>query len=226
MPFQFFRRGLLFVTLLIGFGCSNAVQLKNIDALGGGGDQGITNAKPGPGNIIVLGDSLAEGTGATEPTIQPVGCLTGYFGQVVNRFSAVGANTDQILLQVQNLGTSGLKPKLIFISAGGNDALAEAQKSGSFTEDQTLKNMEQIFSLLLKTGAVVSYLGLNPPGNGVERLPKISQLAKNKGVLVIDGMKDMWLDASKMSSDGIHPNNNGYRQMCNTMTSSMAQYYP
>jgi hypothetical protein len=76
-----------------------------------------------------------------------------------------------------------------------------------------------------RASAVVVYLGLNPPFTGGERMPQISQLARSKGVIVVDGMNGFWGNTNLMS-DKIHPNNLGYSILCDRVLTALKGYYP
>lgn len=84
--------------------------------------------------------------------------------------------------------------------------------------------MTKLFDRLLATGALVVYLGLNPPYAGAERLPAITEIAKSKGVLVVDGMAGFW--NTQLMGDEFHPTTEGYRQMCQRIVEAVRGHYP
>lgn len=195
---------------------------------GGGGGGGLTpieplNQKPGYGNMVVMGDSLAFGTGATDITVSPTGCLNlGLPGGGVTNIAVEGTTSEEIKATVD--AALAVNPKLVFISAGGNDAILTAKGIVDIPDEVTLVNMNAIFDRLLAAKALVVYLGLNPPFPQAARMTDISALAASKGVLVVDGMKDFWTDASLMS-DQFHPNDKGYAIMCDRMKARIRPYY-
>ncbi len=183
----------------------------------------VVNANPGAGTIAILGDSLAAGSGATNLKVTPEGCLSGLpnAGQV--NYSVPGRTSYQILSSVNQIYAS--KPKLIFVSSGGNDAIMDMMHPGSYSAAKTYDEMEIMFDRLVATRALVVYLGLNPGLAGAERLPQISDMASRKGILVVDGMQGFWGDPNLMA-DSYHPNNVGYKIMCDRILAAIAWYYP
>jgi lysophospholipase L1-like esterase len=187
------------------------------------GNPPIRNAKPGVGSLSVLGDSLAAGYGATDPAVRPAACIAHGLDTTVQDFSVAGLTSSQILMKADQVQASA--PKVIFVSSGGNDAIMETNLPGSYPAAKTLSEMDSLFERLLNTGAVVVYLGLNPPFTGGERMPQISQLARSKGVIVVDGMNGFWGNTNLMS-DKIHPNNLGYSILCDRVLTALKGYYP
>jgi acyl-CoA thioesterase I len=184
----------------------------------------VRNAKPGMGTIVILGDSLAAGSGATAPAKVPEFCLADAFpGQAVHNQATPGLTSLQILARVQAVEAD--QPKLIFVSSAGNDTISDYYKPGSYPAQKTLKEMDEMFDRLLDTGALVVYLGLTPPWPRTERLTEVSDLAKQKGVIVVDGMNGLWKDPAYMA-DQLHPNNAGYKIMCDRILESIQGFYP
>jgi lysophospholipase L1-like esterase len=184
----------------------------------------VTNEHPGIGKILVVGDSLAAGFKATDGKVKPAGCLERNFdhSKMIN-VAVPGLTSSQILKAVQKVKKQN--PKLVFVSSGGNDTLKDDKNPGSYPVQKTMDEMNVMFDDLLKTGAVVAYLGLNPPAPYPIRLPEITKLALTKGVIVIDGMNGLWGDPQFMA-DSKHPNNLGYSIMCQKIVNGIQPYYP
>lgn len=182
----------------------------------------IQNAKPGLGQIAVLGDSIAFGTGSQDQLNVPTACFAKAYAQVVSRHAVPGLTTNEIL-EKSNEALS-LNPKMIFVSSGGNDAIENYYASGSYPETQSISESAELFDRLLASGALVVYLGLNPPIPGGERLVKISDLARQKGVLVVDAMAGFW-NNPKYMADQFHPNDEGYRLMCERLVEAINPYF-
>lgn len=184
----------------------------------------ILNEHPGVGHIAVVGDSLAAGFRATDKKVKPAGCLSRNFDhdKIIN-VAIPGLTSEQILKAVNKI--LKYNSKLVFISSGGNDTLQDDKKPGSYPTQKTLDEMNIMFDAFLQTGAVVAYLGLNPPAPYPIRLPEITQLAMSKGIIVIDGMNGLWGN-SLLMADSHHPNNMGYSIMCNRIVNGIQPYYP
>ena len=181
----------------------------------------VLNSNPGVGVIAVAGDSLARGRGATNPDNRTPGCFRQNFPGQVESFGVDGRTSYQLLGDLSEV--EAVQPKLIFVSSGGNDAIKDFW-FGFYPEERTLREMDEIFDRLLATGAVVVYLGLNPPQKAAARLPKISALAASKGVLVVDGMQGLW--GTDFMRDQFHPNDQGYQKMCARIVEALQPYYP
>ena len=184
----------------------------------------ITNEHPGVGHIAIVGDSLAAGYKATDKNVKPAGCLSKNFdhNKMIN-VAVPGLTSEQILKATNKI--LKYNSKLVFISSGGNDTLHDDKEPGSYPAPKTLNEMNTMFDAFLKTGAVVAYLGLNPPAPYPIRLPEITKLALSKGVIVIDGMNGFWENPALMA-DRVHPNNTGYSIMCSRMVNEIRPYYP
>jgi len=166
----------------------------------------MANEKPSIGPIVVLGDSLAAGYGARDANHRPARYLQRKFGRAVQDISVSGSVTSQTLMASRALPA---QPSLILVSTGGNDVIRDFFHAGSYPPEKSLLEMDQLFDRLVATGAVVVYLGLNPPVPNMDRLRKAGELARSKGIIVVDGVRGLWDDGSTMS-DFIHPNDKGY----------------
>lgn len=184
----------------------------------------VKNAHPQQGPIVVIGDSLATGYGSDNGSMfTPAACLGNAFGSQVQMLAEDGNTTSgvyNIVYQVKQM-----KPSLVFVSTGGNDAIIEAQKAGQYPEAKSLREMKHVMEGLVSSGALVVYLGLRPPQAGGDRLYKMWDMATSKGVVVVDGMDGMWSN-DKMMSDEFHPNEKGYEAMCGKILESIKGYYP
>ena len=184
----------------------------------------VRNAKPGLGTISIIGDSLARGRGTDESSpYVPAQCLKNAFNATINPLAINGLTSEGTLSEVNAAIAAG--SRLVFVSSGGNDAIRDTVQPGSYPVSKSLREMEVVFDRLLDSGAVVVYLGLRPPFSGSERLSKIWDLATKKGVIVIDGMKDLWDDPTKMA-DSVHPNEAGYTKMCERIVEGIGASYP
>lgn len=160
------------------------------------------------GTIVIMGDSLASGYGANLASSRPLKYLSDLPHKKVIDISRSGSRSSDTLKQTEK--AVELKPDLIFVSSGGNDTIADAMQSGSYKSEKTIKEMTEVFTKLVGTGATVVYLGLDIPIPGAERLTRISKIAKEKGVIVFDGMSTLWGNKNLMR-DYIHPNDEGYK---------------
>lgn len=182
----------------------------------------ISNSHPGLGLVALAGDSLAFGYGAEDWSFTPESCLGDYFKTSTKNYSIVAATSSSLEKRLPRILQD--KPKLVFISSGGNDVITN--HFGSYPVQKTLDEMERVFDALIAEGSLVVYLGLNPPYAGTERLPMISVMAAAKGVIVVDGMNGFWGTSQWLTADGIHPNDAGYQLLCTRLLQAIAPYYP
>lgn len=171
-------------------------------------------------NWVVFGDSVAYGTGAQDDKVKPTGCLSEHLKEPVLNLAIPGSTSrDGLKVLPQVLQA---KPKAVLISLGGNDVLRH-MNSGDFPAEQTESNMRQIFQTLKKAGVKVYYLGLEPPLSSSadlsnqmswSRLYDMKRIAQDEGAVFIpDSRGWKWLSSDYMA-DQIHPNDRGYRILC------------
>lgn len=205
-----------------------------VSACSSGGDDGgapatpkVVNSKPGEGTVKVVGDSLAFGLGTSKAdALAPTNCLRKNFPGSFLNLAQNGATSEDVKVRLDFLSKG--ETKMFFISAGGNDVLS-VLSGKDYPEQKTLDDMSTVFDKLLSTNALVVYLALNPPPvppyEQTERLPKITELARKKGVLIVDGMADIWMDPALMFDD-VHPNDLGYEKMCAAIVEEVSEHYP
>ncbi len=187
---------------------------------------GLVNARAQvTGTIHVMGDSLAYGTGASNLAMSPTNCLKKGFPQSEVLNEAVPGTKSDKFLKGLSAWTPAANSQMVFVSMGGNDVIGNLLSPGSFPEQNSLINMNLIFDSLQKPGIVVVYLGLAPPRPDSDRLPLISLMAENRGVIVVDGMDGLWNKLQYMS-DPVHPNAKGYALMCDKILQALQEYVP
>lgn len=225
-----FKINLILATAAVGLyvltsGCSDASNKNNSAGAGTRSTPtySIANAHPGAGRIVVLGDSLAAGHKATIDDVKPAGCMKQLPNEFIADLAVPGLTSEEISAKLRIV--EGTHPKLIFVSSGGNDTLLDHNRPGAYPENKTLNEMNDMFDFLLQTGAVVAYLSINPPVPYAGRMSAITQMAQNKGIIIIDGMNGFWQNPNLMA-DTIHPNDSGYKIMCDRTIDAIKGYYP
>lgn len=185
----------------------------------------VVNSHPGPGKIIVIGDSIAYGTGAMDSVNTPTGCLQSQFPNLsVSNLAVPGATTKDTLKKLPVLLKNS--PTLVFISTGGNDVLRNFYLPGSYPAQNSLQEFENIVSEFQKAGALVAYLKINPPFDvsTEKRLVPMADQAQASGAVIVDGMDGLW-GTDKMF-DLLHPNDNGYEIVCQRILEAVTLHYP
>ena len=174
------------------------------------------------GPIIVFGDSVANGYGASSKSTSLNGCMASVPSWVVN-VSSDGATTSDSLSFLDDALNE--KPSIVLISLGGNDVINDAMY-GSLAEEVTLKNIRKIFRSFTDNGSLVIHLGLNPPRHPVypadsSRLQKFYTIAVEEGVIFLENsFAGLWGNSDYMS-DEIHPNDKGYSILCTRVMTAL-----
>lgn len=156
----------------------------------------------GPGGIVVLGDSLAAGTGAgpgeswPEQVAQALGCT------VVN--AGVPGNTT-----AEGLARLGpileTKPRIVIVELGGNDFLRRLDRA------QTERNLDAILEKVVAAGAIPVVAGLELGAFVDEYGPIYARAARRRGAVLVPDLLGGVLGNPSLMADPIHPNAAGYR---------------
>lgn len=161
----------------------------------------VTNFPSKGTNVVVFGDSLVEGVGAT---------TKGGFVELLSKKT----NAPMVNLGVSgNTTLDGLKrveeifehdPKVVILLLGGNDYLKKISK------EETSKNLEKIIDKIHEKGAVVLLLGVRGGFLKDNFKDLFEELVKKKKVAYVPDVLDGIIFERSFMSDGIHPNEKGY----------------
>ena len=172
---------------------------------------------PAGSTVLALGDSLTYGTGASPETAYPtvLAELSGW--NVVN--AGVSGNTSaQALERLPGL-LAEHQPKLVIVSIGGNDFLRQ------LPEADTRANIIAICRQALGSGAQVLLVAV-PKVSMVAALGQMSDhplYADIAAELNVPLQREGWskvLGDSKLRSDAVHANAQGYVQFAHSMHST------
>lgn len=170
-------------------------------------------------DILFLGDSLTEGYGVTKKKAFPA--------LVINKLkklkpdltmlngSVSGSTTASAVSRIKWF--SKVKPKILFLSLGANDALR------GIDINATKKNLEQAIKLALKKNMKIILAGMKAPpnyGNSYsEGFGKIFKSLSDKYDLIyIPFLLDKVAGEKKYNqNDGIHPNELGHKVISETI---------
>ena len=155
---------------------------------------------------VVLGDSAAQGVGASSHLSGYVGVLAGRLGpqwRVVN-LSRSGARTRDVV-DVQWPAAQGLPYDLLTAVVGGNDALR--------TQEQVWRRDVQDLCTALPPGAVVATTARGVFERKTRRVNElIRSCAREHGLRVADLWAHTGPPYKGLYFDGFHPNDRGYLQ--------------
>jgi acyl-CoA thioesterase I len=161
----------------------------------------VKNTPPKNDKIVVFGDSLAQGVGATKGNdlASLIGKTT---GKTMFNYGTSGDTTRDALEHI--FAALGDDPGTAIIILGGNDVLKK------IPQEETFQNLEKIIKLFQDNGAAVVLVGVRSGLVGDGRGDDYEALAqKTQSVYVSDILQDVFGKKQYMS-DAIHPNDTGY----------------
>lgn len=164
----------------------------------------ITNYPPREGSIVAFGDSLIFGVGATEGH-DFVSLLSERVGEPIENLGSPGDTTAMGLARLDKVIEK--HPRIALLLLGGNDYLRQIKR------EQTFKNLEIIISRLQNDGALVVLSGVRG-GLLIDHFDTdFETLAKRMHTAYVPDVLDGLFGNAQFMSDGIHPNDEGYRMI-------------
>lgn len=161
--------------------------------------QNITNYSSSGTDIFAFGDSLVAGVGSSRGGGW-VKMLSEELDVPIVNLGVSGDTTTRALARIATLDK--YEPKVVIVLLGGNDYLA-----GTSPED-TFKNLEKIIDGIQNRGAAVVLIGI-----GKKFGKEFEALAESKRAAYVPDIFENIFGNAKLMSDGLHPNDEGYRVM-------------
>ncbi|OHA91282.1 MAG: hypothetical protein A2758_02345 [Candidatus Zambryskibacteria bacterium RIFCSPHIGHO2_01_FULL_49_18] len=146
-------------------------------------------------DVIAFGDSLTAGVGSSRGE-GFVKMITDDIDLPIINLGVSGDTTEAALNRVMQL--DNYDPKIVILLLGGNDYLAGVPK------EKTLENLAKIIDEIHKRGAVVLLLGLDEA---------YEDLAEEKKSAYVPDILGGIFGKEALMSDGLHPNDRGYKMM-------------
>ena len=148
--------------------------------------------------ILAIGDSMTAGYGVAGDSSYPAQLerelkKRGYDYRVVNQ-GVTGSTTTQALSRLTR--ALAIQPDIVIIQLGGNDV------SQGIPRDVSRENVRTIIQRFKPGGARIFFAG--------GRFPYLDALAKEMNVSVIPFLDGVQGHPEFLSSDGVHPNAEGY----------------
>ncbi len=168
----------------------------------------VTNYSSSGTDIIAFGDSLVTGIGSTQGG-GFVKMLSDELRIPIVNLGIPGNTTTDALKRISQLDR--YEPKVVMILLGGNDYLLRRPK------EEILANMGKIIDEIHKRAAVALVLDLDD-GFG--------SLAEEKKAAYISGLFKGIFGRKNLMSDGLHPNDAGYRLMADKIKPVLYKYKP
>ncbi|MCA1924895.1 MAG: arylesterase [Thiobacillus sp.] len=153
--------------------------------------------------IVAFGDSLTHGTGAAPETAYPA-VLAGLTGRTVINAGVPGETTAEGLARLPGV-LAEHKPRLVLLCLGGNDMLRRIPAA------ETETNLRLLVRTIRASGAELVLIGVPEPKVFGGAAPLYARLADELGVPLENTIFDKVLKDSRLKSDPIHANADGYR---------------
>lgn len=176
----------------------------------------IVNADPEGERLVAFGDSLTYGTGAAEGMDYP-SQLSAMIGEPIHNAGIPGDTTASALLRIQQ-DVLDLKPRIVFMTLGGNDLKNRVDKAEAFG------NLERIIRAIQSSGALVVLGGIRFPVYDRGFSEAYRALAETTGTVLIPNIYEDIMGDPKRMSDPIHPNGEGYRRMAEHFYEAVQPY--
>jgi acyl-CoA thioesterase I len=164
----------------------------------------IVNYPSSGTDIIAFGDSLVAGVGSSEGG-GFVKMLSKDLGVPIVNLGVSGNTTEDALGRIEQLLM--YKPKVVMVLLGGNDYLQKVPK------EETFENLDKIILKIQQLGGVVLLVGIE--GHLVTSRDEqyFEKLVVGRGTAYVPDILNGILGNPELMSDGLHPNDKGYRIM-------------
>lgn len=160
----------------------------------------VTNYPSLGETIVMFGDSLTAGVGASEGhSIREL--ISKKIKKEIIGMGVRGETSGQGLQRID--AVIALKPKVTLVLFGGNDYLRKVEESVTF------KNIDTIVEKLQRAGSVVVLLGIQ---GGILTDPfhnQFKKIAKKHGAVYITNVLENIIGKEDLMSDQVHPNDRG-----------------
>lgn len=171
------------------------------------------SVKTGP--VLMFGDSLVEGVGATAGQSLPEQ-LSRLTGTAVLNYGVSGDTTRDALSQLD--GALATDPKVALVLLGGNDFLKKIPR------EETFRNLERIVTAFQTQGAIVFVLGVRSGLIGGGADAEYEALAEETGSVYVSDVLSGVFGRSELMSDAIHPNDEGYAIIAERIAPLLRKY--
>ena len=163
--------------------------------------------------VLAFGDSLTAGNGAPQQGSYPA-----QLSRMINLSVINGGVSEEESHQGRDRLANLLdqyRPELLILCHGGNDLLGKRPLA------QLEENLEAMIIMAQQRGIQVLLLGVPSPGIFLSGNKVYETVADNTGVeLITDLIADV-LSQPALKSDTIHPNEAGYTEIAETITSEL-----
>jgi lysophospholipase L1-like esterase len=167
-------------------------------------------------NIICFGDSLTFGYGAASGADYPSALAKMVDRPVIN--AGVDADTTAEALKRLESDVLSRDPFLVIVEFGGNDFLRQVP------QETTIKNIKEIVEKIQAKGAMVAIVDISAGFFMRDYRLAFYNLSREIGAIFIPSILNNIITNPSMKSDFLHPNNNGYRIIADTVYRAIKPY--
>jgi len=163
--------------------------------------------------VLAFGDSLTAGNGAPQQGSYPA-----QLSRMINLSVINGGVSEEESHQGRDRLANLLdqyRPELLILCHGGNDLLRKRPLA------QLEENLEAMIIMAQQRGIQVLLLGVPSPGIFLSGNKVYETVADNTGVELIPDLIADVLSQPALKSDTIHPNEAGYTEIAETITSEL-----
>lgn len=171
------------------------------------------STKSGP--IVMFGDSLVEGVGATDGNTLPEQLGRKLEVSIVN-YGVSGNTTRDGLLRLDDAVAEN--PRVAIVLLGGNDFLKKIPRA------ETFQNLEKIVTAFQIQGVITVVVGVRSGVIGGGADEEYEALAKKTGSVYISDVLAGVFAHPDLMSDAIHPNDRGYQQIAERLAPLLSKY--
>lgn len=171
------------------------------------------STKSGP--IVMFGDSLVEGVGATDGNTLPEQ-LGRKLGVSIVNYGVSGNTTRDGLLRLDDAVAEN--PRVAIVLLGGNDFLKKIPRA------ETFQNLEKIVTAFQIQGVITVVVGVRSGVIGGGADEEYEALAKKTGSVYISDVLAGVFAHPDLMSDAIHPNDRGYQQIAERLAPLLSKY--
>jgi acyl-CoA thioesterase-1 len=155
--------------------------------------------------ILAFGDSLTSGVGAPPGSSYPE-ILENLINRKVIKSGIPGETSGEGLVRLPSeLATH--RPKLVLLCLGGNDLLRRMDL------EKTAGNVSRMVQMIRNSGAEVVIIGVPKPGLVLSTARFYKTISEDMEVPLEGSLLPDILAESKLRSDPIHPNAEGYKRL-------------
>lgn len=167
------------------------------------------------GPILMFGDSLVEGVGATEGNTLPEQ-LGNKLGTEILNYGVSGDTTRDGLVRLDDALL--MKPRVVIMLLGGNDFLKKIPRG------ETFANLEKIVTAFQRGGAISVVVGVRSGIIGGGADDEFEALAKKTGSVYVSDVLAGIFGHAELMSDAIHPNSVGYGRIADRLAPLLSKY--